>query len=44
MGLARHAQRSGAVFFDNAEALGFETSGRKVTTVRTTRGTFNPIT
>ncbi|MCY3801097.1 MAG: FAD-dependent oxidoreductase [Chloroflexi bacterium] len=42
LGLARHAERSGAVFFDNAEALGFETSGRKVTRVRTTRGDVHP--
>ena len=39
-GAPRRAQRRG--FFDNEEALGFETSGRKVTTVRTTRGDVHP--
>ena len=42
LGLARQAERNGAVFFDNAEAIGFETSGRKITAVRTTRGDIHP--
>jgi hypothetical protein len=42
LGLARQAKRGGAAFFDNAEAIGFETSGRKITAVRTTRGDIHP--
>jgi D-amino-acid dehydrogenase len=42
LGLARQAERNGAAFFDGTEAIGFETAGRKITAVRTTRGDIHP--
>ena len=42
LGLARAAGRNGAAFFDGTEAIGFETAGRKITAVRTTRGDIHP--
>jgi D-amino-acid dehydrogenase len=39
-GLARLAQARGACLFQRTEVLGFETQGRRLATVRTTRGDF----
>ncbi len=36
--LARHIENKGVQLLNSVEVLGFETSGRKVTTVKTTRG------
>jgi D-amino-acid dehydrogenase len=36
--LARHLENKGVQLLSSVEVLGFETSGRKVTTVKTTRG------
>jgi len=36
--LARHLEKKGVQLLSSVEVLGFETSGRKVTTVKTTRG------
>ena len=36
--LARHLEKKGIHLLTSVEVLGFETSGRKVTTVKTTRG------
>jgi D-amino-acid dehydrogenase len=36
--LARHLENKGVQLFSSVEVLGFETSSRKVTTVKTTRG------
>jgi D-amino-acid dehydrogenase len=41
-GLARRARRNGLTIHPATEVLGFEVSERKVTTVRTTRGDFQP--
>ncbi|MCH8290799.1 FAD-dependent oxidoreductase [Candidatus Poribacteria bacterium] len=38
--LARHIETEGADIHTNTEVLGFETSNRKLTTVKTTRGDF----
>lgn len=39
-GLARHVAQKGVEIHASTEALGFETSGRSITTVKTTRGDF----
>lgn len=41
-GLAALAEKHGARIHTNTEVMGFETSGRRVTAVRTTRGDFHP--
>lgn len=41
-GLARLVERKGARIYAHTEVLGFETAGRKVTTIQTTRGDFRP--
>ena len=38
--LARHIEKKGVKIYTTTEALGFETSGHKVTAVKTTRGDF----
>jgi len=37
-GLARHAEQNGAVFHTNTEVIGMKKSGRRITSVLTTRG------
>ena len=39
-GLARHAERNGAVIHTNTEVIGMKKSGRRITSVLTTRGDF----
>ena len=39
-GLARHIEKKGVKILTNTEVIGFETSGSRVTTVKTTRGDF----
>ena len=41
-GLTVHAEKRGACIRTNTEVLGFDTSGRKVVRVKTTRGDFAP--
>jgi len=41
-GLAALAQKKGACLRTSTEVLGFEIAGRKITTVKTTRGDFQP--
>ncbi len=40
--LAKRVQENGGVIRSGTEVLGFETSGRKIVTVKTTRGDFHP--
>ena len=40
LGLARHAEQNGAVIHTNTEVIGMKKSGRRITSVLTTRGDF----
>ena len=40
VGLARHAEQNGAVIHTNTEVIGMKKSGRRITSVLTTRGDF----
>jgi len=40
LGLARHAERNGVVIHTNTEVIGMKKSGRRITSVLTTRGDF----